>query len=65
MKSDQSIKHSLNRMEKVPRDHPIPVPFDYFVHLQISSLSFLRYIEKIHVICLMQYLNEKMKGFFF
>lgn len=46
MKSDQSTKHSLNRMEKVPIDHPIPVPFDYSVHMQISSLSFIALYRK-------------------
>jgi len=38
MKRDQLIKHSVNRMEKVPIDHPVLVLFNCSVHMQIGPL---------------------------
>lgn len=43
MKSHLLIKHSLNRTEKIPVDHPVLVPLDCSMHMQIGTLSLCLY----------------------
>lgn len=43
MKSDWLIKQSVNRMEKIPIDSPVPVPFDCSMHMPIGPLSLCLY----------------------
>lgn len=43
MKSHQLIKHSLNRTEKIPVDHPVLVPLDCSMHMQIGPLLLCLY----------------------